>query len=231
MYVNNYTLSNYNISVLLEQYYADVFVGNKEENAQLFTGLSISNVWNDYDGLLRLTESDYTFKNSDGIESQSKFLIGGNIGSKYDFGDFIGFKINTSDIDIFFLLPEEQVDLDDVFTKENIINLQKHNYVNSISNYTRCLFPEFEIKTIIDVNDFIKNEYNILEEGLEIIQNNSLRVNRYGINSTEITLSHEDLEYTGTKYEYLDDFILDRPFGFLVSFNDILLYSGVVNNI
>ena len=204
-----------------------------DNNQAILTNqVNISNVWNDYKGSITLTEKELEFNNSDGTVVKRNFLNSGNIGSKFDFGVFTGFMVKTEDdINIYFILPNDGKSLSEVFTVNNIKELINHNYVNKPMDYTRCLFPEYEINSNIDINTYLNDNYDLNDLNVIINQQNSLKVDRYGINANQISVSSEDLVYTGIKYNYLEDFIIDRPFGFIVSYNDFQLFSGVVTNI
>ena len=177
-----------------------------------------------------------------------KFLILGKKGTKVDFGTFTAYQVSTeNDITISFLLPNSNYTTNDIFNSNNLENVLKFDFNNGeshydevtdkiIKDYTNILVPEFSVNTNINLNHYLLEKYSYDEFALNStsIQFNEFKLNKYGINTEKLEFSNmEDNPMTGllNDYNYLEPLILNKPFVFLVSYNNLLVYSGVINNI
>ena len=208
----------------------------------------LKDVWNRIGNDKQYTEDDYIFYNSSGDNKSTKFLILGKKGAKVDFETFTAYQVSTeNNITISFLLPNSNYTTNDIFNSNNLDNVLKFDFNNGksyydevtgkiINDYTNVLVPEFSLSTNINLNDYLFEKYTYNEFALNStsIQFNEFKLNKYGINTEKLEFSNmEDIPMTGSliDYNYLEPLILNKPFIFLVSYNDLLVYSGVINNI
>ena len=116
--------------------------------------------------------------------------------------------------------------------------------------YTRCLFPEFEASFNEDVTEVLKEEYGISKIFRKnvsnfdkltneicftdsIVHQSKLIVNKKGIEGAAVTLilnagaAAPDETYT----KVFSDFVIDSSFGFMITYDSSILFSGVVNTL
>lgn len=127
--------------------------------------------------------------------------------------------------------------------------------------YTRCLFPEFKASCDEDLVDLFKDKYNMnkffdpnecdftnitdlnftsnrIVEGIycsSIIHKTELEVNKKGIEGAAVTIvaMNESTSCPIEEYKKIyKDFVIDKAFGYIITdLNDVMLFSGVVNNV
>lgn len=236
--VNSYLYEKTNIS----------YDFSTEEEAILLNITHLKDAWNRIGNVKEYTEDEYTFYNSSGDNKSMKFLVLGKNGTKVDFGTFNAYQVSTeNNITISFLLPNSNYTTNDIFNSNNLENVLKFDFNNGksyydevtgkiIKDYTNILVPEFSVNTNINLNDYLLEKYSYDEFALNStsIQFNEFKLNKYGINTEKLEISNmEDIPMTGSlnDYNYLEPLILNKPFIFLVSYNNLLVYSGVINNI
>lgn len=144
------------------------FQFKKETLFTLINTLYLKTIWNDsgddlaFWGARDFVQQDGTVKNTQ--------LLGGyyNEGRAYKTEKFSSFFTQTYDgYKIKFIVPEEGYSVADVFTSENIAE------INAITDYgavdeenkimynTRCIFPEYECSYDNDIADILKEKFGI----------------------------------------------------------------------
>ena len=223
----------------------------------LMNTLYIKDIWNEDGHDLSYVSSEYKFKNSDGTFSD-KQLLGGyhNSGKAMITDDYSSFYTKTNNgYYIYFIKANDNKNIKDVFN-ENTINyvIDHKNYVyqdaEKLERYhTNCYFPEYEANSDIDLQKVFKEEFNVVTLfdrnrcDLSNLSNSpvycsdfrhiaKLNVNKSGIEGAAVTY----MAYAGAAGpdEYKDvyeTFVVDQEFGFVMTFNQSIVFSGVVTNI
>ena len=219
----------------------------------------LKEVWNEDGDELKFTDKAYDFKNADGSVKNTKLLQGyyfnGNI---YEGEGYTSFYTRTDHgFDIKFILPTDGHTLDEVFTSENIYNinnLEDYGYIdeeNKLLHHTRVFFPEYKASFDGDLADILKNDFginklfdfeqcdfsNVTDEQLAcdgVIHKCSIDVNDKGIEGAAVTV----MPMAGAAgpldgyEEVYHDYIVDRAFGFVITDSyGAVLFSGVVNSV
>lgn len=218
----------------------------------------LKEVWNEDGDELKFTDKAYDFKNADGSVKNTKLLQGyyfnGNI---YEGEGYTSFYTRTDHgFDIKFILPTDGHTLDEVFTSENIYNINNlgdYGYIdeeNKLLHHTRVFFPEYKASFDGDLAEILKNDFginklfdfeqcdfsNVTDEQLAcdgVIHKCSIDVNDKGIEGAAVTV----MPMAGAAgpldgyEEVYHDYIVDRAFGFVITDSyGAVLFSGVVNS-
>ena len=218
----------------------------------------LKDIWNTFGDDLPFMDGTYNFVRGDGKITETKLLRGYyNRGNIYEGEGYTSFFTTTEhNFKIKFILPKDGYTLSDVFTAENIYNINNISDYggvdteNRIRYYTRVLFPEYkadydgDIAKILSekfgINDlfdpFSCNFSNITEEPIYcggVIHKCSLEVNKKGIEGAAVTVVLGNGSSAPDKYEEVyRDYVIDRAFGYVVTDTyGTVLFSGVVNNI
>ena len=219
----------------------------------------LKEVWNEDGDELKFTDKAYDFKNADGSVKNTKLLQGyyftGNI---YEGEEYTSFYTTTEHgFDIKFIVPTDGHTLDEVFTSENIYNINNlgdYGYIdeeNKLLHHTRVFFPEYKASFDGDLAEILKNDFginklfdfeqcdfsNVTDEQLAcdgVIHKCSIDVNDKGIEGAAVTV----MPMAGAAgpldgyEEVYHDYIVDRAFGFVITDSyGAVLFSGVVNSV
>ena len=219
----------------------------------------LKEVWNEDGDELKFTDKAYDFKNADGSVTNTKLLQGyyfnGNI---YEGDGYTSFYTTTEHgFDIKFIVPTDGHTLDEVFTSENIYNINNlgdYGYIdeeNKLLHHTRVFFPEYKASFDGDLAEILKNDFgitklfdfeqcdfsNVSDEQLAcdgVIHKCSIDVNDKGIEGAAVTV----MPMAGAAgplegyEEVYHDYIVDRAFGFVITDSyGAVLFSGVVNSV
>ena len=219
----------------------------------------LKEVWNEDGDELKFTDKAYDFKNADGSVTNTKLLQGyyftGNI---YEGEGYTSFYTTTEHgFDIKFIVPTDGHTLDEVFTSENIYNINNlgdYGYIdeeNKLLHHTRVFFPEYKASFDGDLAEILKNDFgitklfdfeqcdfsNVTDEQLAcdgVIHKCSIDVNDKGIEGAAVTV----MPMAGNAgplegyEEVYHDYIVDRAFGFVITDSyGAVLFSGVVNSV
>lgn len=219
----------------------------------------LKEVWNEDGDELRFTDQAYDFKNTDGSVTNTKLLQGyyfnGNI---YEGDGFTSFYTRTEHgFDIKFIVPTDTHKLDEVFTPNNIYNINNlgnYGYIdeeNKLLHHTRVFFPEYKASFDGDLAKILKNDFgindlfnfeqcdfsNVTDERLAcggVIHKCSIDVNDKGIEGAAVTV----MPMAGAPgpldgyVEVYHDYVVDRAFGFVITDSyGAVLFSGVVNSV
>ena len=219
----------------------------------------LKEVWNEDGDELKFTDKAYDFKNADGSVTNTKLLQGyyfnGNI---YEGDGYTSFYTTTEHgFDIKFIVPTDGHTLDEIFTSENIYNINNlgdYGYIdeeNKLLHHTRVFFPEYKASFDGNLADILKNDFgitklfdfeqcdfsNVSDEQLAcdgVIHKCSIDVNDKGIEGAAVTV----MPMAGAAgplegyEEVYHDYIVDRAFGFVITDSyGAVLFSGVVNSV
>ena len=219
----------------------------------------LKEVWNEDGDELKFTDKAYDFKNADGSVTNTKLLQGyyfnGNI---YEGDGYTSFYTRTDHgFDIKFIVPTDGHTLEEIFTSENIYNINNlgdYGYIdeeNKLLHHTRVFFPEYKASFDGDLAEILKNDFgindlfdfeqcdfsNVTDEQLAcdgVIHKCSIDVNDKGIEGAAVTV----MPMAGAAgplegyEEVYHDYIVDRAFGFVITDSyGAVLFSGVVNSV
>ena len=219
----------------------------------------LKEVWNEDGDELKFTDKAHDFKNADGSVTNTKLLQGyyftGNI---YEGEGYTSFYTTTEHgFDIKFIVPTDGHTLDEVFTSENIYNINNlgdYGYIdeeNKLLHHTRVFFPEYKASFDGDLAEILKNDFginklfdfeqcdfsNVTDEQPAcdgVIHKCSIDVNDKGIEGAAVTV----MPMAGAAgplegyEEVYHDYIVDRAFGFVITDSyGAVLFSGVVNSV
>ena len=219
----------------------------------------LKEVWNEDGDELKFTDKAYDFKNADGSVKNTKLLQGyyfnGNI---YEGEGYTSFYTRTDHgFDIKFIVPTDGHTLEEIFTSENIYNINNlgdYGYIdeeNKLLHHTRVFFPEYKASFDGNLADILKNDFginklfdfeqcdfsNVTDEQLAcdgVIHKCSIDVNDKGIEGAAVTV----MPMAGAAgpldgyEEVYHDYIVDRAFGFVITDSyGAVLFSGVVNSV
>ena len=219
----------------------------------------LKEVWNEDGDKLSFTSESYEFKNSDGSITNTKLLQGyyfnGNI---YEGDGYTSFYTRTEHgFDIKFILPTDDKTVEDIFTAENLYNINNlgdYGYIdeeNKLLHHTRVFFPEYAASFDGNIEDVLREEFgvsdlfdfnacdfsNVTYEKIAcdtLIHKCSIEVNERGIEGAAVTVmpmagAPGPLEGYEKVYH---DYIVDRAFGFVITDSyGAVLFSGVINNV
>ena len=225
----------------------------------LMNTLYLKDIWNDYGEDLNYADSKYTFTNYDKSVSKNRLLQGyynnGRTLVTDDYSSFFtttlnGFKLN-------FVKANAGKKIEEVFNKEAmsfVMNADNYIYKDDekLERYhTNCVFPEYKADADLSLNEILIQDLGIISmfnpnvSDFSSISDQSvyvddvrhiakLEVNKKGIEGAAVTY----MAMCGTSApgpeEYKDiyeTFVVDQEFGFILSRNDAVLFSGIVTNI
>ena len=219
----------------------------------------LKEVWNEDGDELKFTDKAYDFKNADGSVTNTKLLQGYYAdGKAYEGEGYTSFYTRTEhNFDIKIIVPTDGHTLDEVFTSENIYNINNlgdYGYIdeeNKLLHHTRVFFSEYKASFDGDLADILKNDFginklfdfeqcdfsNVTDEQLAcdgVIHKCSIDVNDKGIEGAAVTV----MPMAGAAgplegyEEVYHDYIVDRAFGFVITDSyGAVLFSGVVNSV
>ena len=225
----------------------------------LINALYLKTIWNMNGNKLYVTQDTYLFKEYDGgAENTVLMQAYYEDGRPFDGDGFTSFYAQTYDgYKIKFLLPDEGVNIDDVFTAENLAAMNSVKDYGAVDEeamkiyYTRCLFPQYEASFDEDVREALAEMgiddlfseadcdlSSLVEEGQGVYctgaqHTTKLTVDRVGIEGAAVTVIPGATSAGPPPYEkvYLD-FVVDRSFGFVVTdFQNVTLFSGIVKHL
>lgn len=218
----------------------------------------LKEIWNSYGDSLKFTDETYAFTNSNGSTTDTKLLKSYyNSGKVYEGEGYTSFYTTTChDFEIKFIVPENGHTINEVFTPENIYNINNINNYGSVDDenklihHTRVLFPEYEASFDDDISDTLKNKFginnifklgtcdfsNVTDEAVVcegVIHKCKLQVNKKGIEGAAVTYIPVAGAADPGDYENVyHDYIVDRAFGFIITDRyGAVLFCGVVNNV
>jgi serine protease inhibitor len=222
----------------------------------LINTLYLKDIWNDVGRDLSYTKEDYHFTYQDGHKSNKQLLDGYYfMGKAIENDNYSSFYTEThSGLNLHFVKPNNGVSILNIFNKDTI------EYVTNYSNYvlqddtkleryyTNCVFPEFKAECDTDLIPIFQEDYHVnklFSEQCDLsnLSTNQvycsdfkhiakLNVNKKGIEGAAVTF----MAYAGAsgpdEYEEVySSFIVDKEFGFVLTYRNSILFSGIVTNI
>ena len=218
----------------------------------------LKEVWSDDGDELKFTDKTYNFKNADGSVTNTKLLQGYYAdGKAYEGEGYTSFYTRTEhNFDIKFIVPTDGHTLEEVFTVDNIYNINNlgdYGYKdeeNKLKHHTRVFFPKYKASFDGDIAEILKNDFginnlfslekcdfsNVTDESIAcggVIHKCSIEVTEKGIEGAAVTIM--DMyggEPDGKYKDVYHDYIVDKAFGFVIT--DIygsVIFSGVVNSV
>lgn len=233
------------------------YIFDEETTFVLVNTLYLKDLWNSDGANLPFTDRQYDFTDSNGNVKSVKLLSGhyavGRVHEEEQFTHFFattlhGFKIK-------FILPKADYSVDEVFTPENVAKVNAVSDYNSLDTEnlirynTRCLFPEFNATFDKDVAPLLQENFGIRDmfSGRDgdftalanlkphfctaVYHTANLTVDKKGIEGAAVTvIPGAGAPGPGEYTDVYNDFVLDRPFGFIITDEyNVTLFSGVVN--
>lgn len=224
----------------------------------LINTLYLKDIWNDAGSNLEFSnDSKHVFTNSDRTKSSKKLLQGyyknGKAISTNDYSSF--YTTTNNGFKIYFIKPNDGKSVKEVFNKESMAYvLDRANYVYSDDDKkelyeTRCIFPEYTADCDVDLSGMLMKDFNVkalfdsercnfsnlCEETVfcnKLNQVAKLEVNKKGIEGAAVTYLAMCGSAGPGEYETIyDDFVVDKEFGFILTYDDCVLFSGAVTNI
>ena len=220
----------------------------------------LKDVWQKDGDELSFTNEIYDFINSDSSIKETKLMYGlYQDGKIQNFDTFKTFYTETANgTKIKFIIPNDNYSIKDVFNYENInlVNCikdyQANDDINKISYKTRCLFPKFEADSNNDLRKLFEERFNfktLFDDGkcdytnvtdkeeiccTKLVHMAKFKTDEVGMEGAAVTIAANGAEGAfGSTYELiLEDFIIDKAFGYVVTNpDDIILFSGIINNL
>ena len=232
---------------------------NIDENTMfvLMNTLYVKDIWNDLGNDLSFASDEYKFTNVDGSVSKNKLLDGyyfnGKTMQKDDYSAF--FTKTNHGFNLYFIKASEGKDIKDVFTLDTI------TYVTNSKNYiyqddqlkeqykTKCIFPEFKAECDLDITSILSNTFGIKTLFIngscdftnltdnkfgcsEVRHISKLEVNKKGIEGAAVTyMAKAGAAGPGEYTLVYEEYVVDEEFAFVLTYNDIIMFSGFVTNI
>ena len=222
----------------------------------LMNTLYMKDIWNDEAEELSEASPSYRFLNTNGEYSSKRLLRGYyNSGKAIEKEQFSSFYTETRNgIKITFIKPNVGYPLKEVLTKDTIdyvLSSKNYTYSDKEKNeeyYTNCIFPEYTAESNLDfkdilrkyhaINDFFSPSCNFSNLASTDVMCSKLThiaklvVNKKGAEGAAVTIA--EMVETAAPIErakVYDTFVVDQEFGYVVSYNNNVLFSGVVTNI
>ncbi len=224
----------------------------------LMNTLYLKDIWNEAGNDLQFASNSYRFTNDDRSISKKQLLQGHSLsGRAMQEEDYVSFFTQTANgLTLTFIKPNEGKGVKEVFTAETIAKVtdfDNYVYEDSVKKeryHTTCIFPEFKADSDIELIPIFQHDFGVTDlfdinrcdfgnlldtpvycEDFRHIA--TLDVTKTGIEGAAVTYmavcgaSAPDETYT----DIYENFIVDRSFGFVLSYHDINLFSGIVTNI
>ena len=221
----------------------------------------LRDVWNELGNEFSFTDQTYDFVNYDQSKTNTQLLKGHyNSGKAVETDIFRKFYISTyGGVALTFFVPQDGHTLDEIYTTEVLNDPTPYITADTESDpevnyrfHTRCFFPEFQadfdgyLQDIImkmGVKKFFTKAAcdfsNLTDENVycsKIRHITKLEVTRKGIEGAAVTYELMDLagDPGPSKKVWKDvyfDFPVDRNFAFIVSKNNVPIFTGVVKSI
>lgn len=223
----------------------------------LMNTLYLKDLWNESGDELSTTIDKYKFVNYDKSQIDINLLSGYYFDGKTLTTDsYSSFYTTTNKgVKIYFMKPNDGYDIKDIFNKENISYMLGNNFIYTddvlMERYhTRCLFPEFKGDGDEDIIELLKDDFQIqtlFDERCdfsticnddvfcsEVKHIAKLEVNKKGIEGAAVTymaLAGASAPVTDPYKDVYETFIVDQAFGYVVTYKDAILFSGITTNI
>ena len=225
----------------------------------LINTLYLKDSWNDTGKDLKYTLDEYRFKNANGSVTETRLLQSNYVtGQIYDGGDYYSYySVTSAGFKLKFILPKDGYSLSDIFTAENIAEVNSVtdykgiDEANGIKYMTRVLFPAFKGEFNDDLREVLQKDFGIndifdplnadFSTLLDAPRGDNyvykvqhvakLDVNAEGIEGAAATVIADKNTSVEPIYQTIyKDLVIGSAFGFVLTDNhDSVLFSGVVN--
>ena len=224
----------------------------------LMNTLYLKDIWDDCGSELSYSNNpDYFFTNSNQTKSNKQLLLSPYIeGRAIETEDYSSFYTSTiNGFRIQFIKPNNGKNIRNILTKETMNDvLDPSKYIHQDDTqleryYTRCVFPEYVADGDIDLTKIFKEDFNvqslfnadcdfsnITDKSVfcsDFKQIAKLEVNKKGIEGAAVTYMAFEATSVPSEPKHIiyEDFLVNKEFGFILTKNDTVLFSGVVTNI
>ena len=232
---------------------------SKETLFVLLNTLYLKDMWNYLGEDLSYTTEPIKFTNRNGEESKKKLLEGYyNEGRAIYQDDYSYFYTSTnSGLKLYFVKPHDGKDLKNIFNKTSmdyVLNNKNMVYQDDVKlerYHTKVIFPEFKAESNLDIQNILKEDFNVKTlfdinkckfSNLtdlplycsDIKHIAKLEVNKKGIEGAAITAMAMAGNAGPIEDPYTDvfeTFVVDKEFGFIITYSDAVIFSGTVTNI
>ncbi len=224
----------------------------------LLNVLYLKDTWTQFGKDLDFTDKDYTFKGIDGDVSLPLLVGEYKSGKAYRGDGYTSFFTSTyAGYRVTFLLPDDGVSLTEVMSEGNITDALSRRFVSvdderQEAYFTRCLFPEFSAQFDGNVADVLKTRFGITHlfdsqscdlspllgednggvEGVHCAEIRHLvkfKADKKGIEGAAVSYIPGATSPAPPDYKKVyADFVVDRAFGFVVSYDRIPLFVGSI---
>ncbi len=216
----------------------------------------LRDVWDEYGYALDLTDQKYDFVNYDKSKKSTQLLQGNHFGGRaVETAKFRKFVTDTKEeIALTFFVPKDGYTLDDIYTTEVLNDPTQYIYSEKHGDttyrfHTRCLFPEYNagfdgyIQDVIKqmgVNKFFSLDCNFSNLTDDLVYCSKIRhiakleVTCFGIEGAAVTAEMmEGAAGPGMEIykDIYEDFVVDRNFAYVISKDNIPIFTGVVKSI
>ena len=210
----------------------------------------LRDIWNDFATDLKLTDNAYKFRNYDNTNTQVHLLTGDYIlGKPVSTDSYRKFYTRTNNFELTFFVPNEGHSVDEIYNEAVLNDDTQYLYQDDDFVYkTRCLFPEFTAEydgkinslfTAMGINKFFNAEEcdfsNITDAKVccsKIQHVSKLDVKRSGIEGAAVTaVSMVNSALGPEKKEINYEFVVDRSFAYVLSYQDVPVFTGVVKKV
>ena len=255
---NNINLANETIKLFIKNHTAGLinrdFKFSNNTNISLINTTYLKDVWGE--GEL-IKSSGYFYKDNsyDYIGFNNTKYILGKIAKETNYSHFYA---TTNKYKICFILPNENLNIRDIFNEELINNVNGYlydKYDDEYVYYTRCSFPSFELDSdLVDIKSLLENSFGIKsvfdenkadltnllkDDGYYISEDKHesvLKMNERGIEGASVAKSNITISSPtstgGGRKEISATLLINRPFGIILSnLDDEIIYTGIVENV
>lgn len=258
---NNIYTDSYHVSTnsdAINEYIKEKTNGLIDEKIQLSSDYSILlmstlylyDSWN-LSSNLKIIDN-YSFTNQDGNKVSLQALEGeykyGKIYKEEKFSHF--YTSTSSGVKIKFIVPNDGYSLVDIDSSTIKKVNSSIDYVDEkYDYYTKCIFPQLELSTSVNLVSFLQEKYNVnnlfLDKSLSKLTDNNGKIDKF-IHSNKLIFTNKGIEagsvtfqdYIGSsnnennKQIVYETFEVNKSFYFIVSDSqDLILYSGVVSTL
>ena len=224
----------------------------KDTLAVLLNVLYIRDSWADYD--LSFTDELYKFTNYNNETVEINLLKSHYFnGRVLELENSKIFSIYTqAGIELMFIVPKNGLTVKEALNKDFAQAIKaKYKDSDETGKYkykTRVLFPSFETDSEVEIQNILREKYNInqlfsfscdfgnlTDQEVHVdavVHATKVKVNEKGVEGAAITamIVKANSSFDDTEYKF-EDFIIDRSFGFMILKDRIPLFSGIVNEI
>ena len=210
----------------------------------------LKEIWNEFGDELSFTNEKYDFVNYDNSKTPIQLLRGFFYrGRAIKTEKYKKFRTLTNvGLSLTFFVPNEGYSLDDIYTAEILDDKTPYVYEDDENKYyTRCLFPEFSanydneiqnsikelgVKKLFGECDFSNLAEDVYCNGIKHVTR--LEVKSKGIEGAAVTAMMMEATSVGPEKEknkVYENFIVDKNFVYVLKYNGVPLFTGVVEKV